>query len=78
MSAGLPVVTTAVAGIPELVRNGETGLLVPPDDPVALAAALARLLEDRLLRDRLAAAGRAATRPWDAESCLAALRARFS
>jgi glycosyltransferase involved in cell wall biosynthesis len=54
----IPVVATRVSGIPELVRDGETGLLVNPDDPEALAAALARLLADDGLARRLAAAGR--------------------
>jgi glycosyltransferase involved in cell wall biosynthesis len=78
MAAGVAVVTTPVGGIPELVRDGETGLLVAPDDDEALAVALARLLADGGLRDRLAAAGRRATAPWDAERCLAQLRERFS
>ena len=54
----IPVVATRVSGIPELVRHGDTGLLVEPDDPAALAAALARLLADPGLSRRLAAAGR--------------------
>jgi glycosyltransferase involved in cell wall biosynthesis len=58
MAAGLPVVSTAVSGIPELVRDGENGLLVPPEDPRALASALLKLAADAPLRDRLAAAGR--------------------
>jgi glycosyltransferase involved in cell wall biosynthesis len=58
MAAGLPVVSTAVSGIPELVRDGENGLLVPPEDPGALASALLRLATDGSLRQRLAAAGR--------------------
>jgi glycosyltransferase involved in cell wall biosynthesis len=58
MAAGLPVVSTAVSGIPELIRDGENGLLVPPEDPGALASALLRLASDVSLRDRLAAAGR--------------------
>ena len=49
-----------------------------PDDADALARALGRLLEDAALRDRLAAAGRAATEPWDAARCIAQLRARFA
>ena len=59
MAAGLPVVATAVGGIPEIVVDGETGLLVPPQDDQALAAALRRLLADRELRHRMGAAGRA-------------------
>jgi len=77
MAAGVPVVSTPVAGIPEAVRDGETGLLVEPGDDAALAAALRRLLSDRALRARLAGAGRAATEPWDAQRCIAQLRARF-
>jgi glycosyltransferase involved in cell wall biosynthesis len=59
MAAGLPVVATGVGGVPELVVDGETGLLVRPGDPAALAAALRRLLEDPELRRKLGAAGRA-------------------
>jgi glycosyltransferase involved in cell wall biosynthesis len=58
MAAGLPVVASSVGGVPELVADGETGLLVPPGDPAAMAAALGRLLEDVDLRRRLGAAGR--------------------
>jgi glycosyltransferase involved in cell wall biosynthesis len=58
MAAGLPVVSTAVSGIPELVRDGENGLLVPPEDPAALASALLTLAVDVPLRQRLAVAGR--------------------
>ena len=57
MAAGLPVVTTAVSGIPELVRDGENGLLVPPSDPAALADALARVAHDPALREHLAGQG---------------------
>ena len=48
MSCGLPVVTTDVSGIPELIRNGANGLLVPPDDPETLADVLQRLFRDPL------------------------------
>ena len=58
MAAGLPVVSSRVGGVPELVVDGVTGLLVPPGDPAAMAAALGRLLEDADLRRRLGAAGR--------------------
>jgi glycosyltransferase involved in cell wall biosynthesis len=56
-SQGLACVATAVAAIPELIRHGETGLLVSPRDPPALAAALERLIGDPELRARLGAAG---------------------
>jgi glycosyltransferase involved in cell wall biosynthesis len=58
MGAGLPVVATRVGGLPELVRDGETGVLVPPRDPAALADALAGLLEEPARREALGAAGR--------------------
>lgn len=54
----IPAVTTPVTGIPELVRDGETGLLVPERDAHALAAALERLINDPTLRRRLGQQGR--------------------
>jgi glycosyltransferase involved in cell wall biosynthesis len=54
----LPVVGTNIHGIPDAVRDGATGLLVPPSDPPALAAALVRLIDDPALRAKLGAAGR--------------------
>jgi glycosyltransferase involved in cell wall biosynthesis len=59
MAAGLPVVATAVGGIPEVVLDGQTGLLVAPGDPSALADALLALLADRRLAESLGRAGRA-------------------
>jgi glycosyltransferase involved in cell wall biosynthesis len=59
MALGTPCVSTPVTGIPEVVRDQETGLLVPEDDPSALAAALGSLIADADLRARLAAAARA-------------------
>jgi glycosyltransferase involved in cell wall biosynthesis len=58
MQAGLPIVATEVGGIPEAVRDGKEALLVPPDNPQALAKALDRILRDRNLRHRLATAAR--------------------
>jgi glycosyltransferase involved in cell wall biosynthesis len=58
MASGVPVVSTAISGIPELVVDGETGSLVPPGDPAALADALQLLLSDSDTRERLARAGR--------------------
>ncbi len=58
LALGTPVVTTDVTGIPEVVRDGETGLQVPQRDPAALANALERLLLDSALRVRLATGAR--------------------
>jgi glycosyltransferase involved in cell wall biosynthesis len=62
MAAGVPVVATRLSGIPELVRDGESGLLVPERDPAALAAAMERLAADPALAARLAEGGRRAVR----------------
>jgi len=59
MASGLPVVSTAVGGVPELVQEGVTGYLVPSDDPAAMAAALARYADDPGLCASHGAAGRA-------------------
>jgi 2-deoxystreptamine N-acetyl-D-glucosaminyltransferase/2-deoxystreptamine glucosyltransferase len=56
MAAGLPVVATAVGGVPELVADGETGLLVPPGEVRTFAAALASLAGDPDRRHELGAA----------------------
>ena len=53
LAVGTPVVATAVGGVPEIVRDGENGVLVPPGDPEALAGGIRRALAER---DRLAAA----------------------
>jgi glycosyltransferase involved in cell wall biosynthesis len=60
MAAGVPLVATAVGGVPDLVTDGRTGLLVPPRDATALARGLERALTDQQLAKRLASA--AATR----------------
>jgi len=62
MGMGLPVVATDVAGTPEVVGSGETGLLVPPGDAAALVEAITALFEDGPRRQRLAVAGRARAR----------------
>ena len=58
MACGLPVVTTPVGSIGEIVQDGETGRLVPPGDASALGAAIEALLADAPLRGRLAARAR--------------------
>jgi glycosyltransferase involved in cell wall biosynthesis len=55
MLAGIPVVASAVGGIPEIVVEGETGLLVPPNDADALAASLRRITDDAELRTEMSA-----------------------
>jgi hypothetical protein len=68
LSLGVPVVATAVGGVPSLVAQAETGLLVPAGDSAALADALARLVRSRELRERFGADARArAAREFDPE-----------
>ncbi len=57
LAVGTPVIATAAGGVTEIVRDGENGLLVPPEDPEALAAAIRRYFGDADLRERLRAAG---------------------
>lgn len=57
-ACGLPVIGTDVGGVSEMMRDGETGILVPVGDQAALTAALARLIEDPALRRRMGQAGR--------------------
>ncbi len=59
MSAGVPVVATAVGGVPEIVEDKREALLVPAKDPAQMAAGIRRLLDDPALADRIAAAARA-------------------
>jgi glycosyltransferase involved in cell wall biosynthesis len=59
MAMGVPVVSTSISGIPELIDDGVHGLLVEPRDPDGLACALGRLLQDDALHARLSQAGRA-------------------
>lgn len=58
-ASGVPVAGAAVGGIPEVITHGETGLLFPPGDPAALAGALLSLMRDKILAERLGAAGKA-------------------
>jgi colanic acid/amylovoran biosynthesis glycosyltransferase len=58
MASGVPVVASGISGIPELVEDEKSGLLVPPRDSSALASGLRRLHDDPALRERFARAGR--------------------
>jgi glycosyltransferase involved in cell wall biosynthesis len=55
LAAGVPVVAMAVDGVPEVVRDGENGFLVAPDDIAGMAARVAEILGDDALRSRLSA-----------------------
>ena len=57
VTTGRPVIAARVGAIPEVVRDGETAILVPPRDAAALRAAMASLISDRAKRDALAVAG---------------------
>jgi glycosyltransferase involved in cell wall biosynthesis len=64
-----PIVATAVGGLPEVVLDGETGLLVPGEDPGAVATVIGRLLDDRELATMMGRQGRAHAETalsWDA------------
>jgi glycosyltransferase involved in cell wall biosynthesis len=79
MACGLAVVTTPVTGIPEVLRDGENGLLVPPGDPAALADAIARLMDDPALAHRLGAKARPVIAAgFDRRRTVAALRERLA
>lgn len=79
MALGTPVISTAVAGIPELVEHERTGLLAAERDPASLARALARMLDDRELRERLRDAALARVRAdFDLHTNVAHLKRRFA
>jgi glycosyltransferase involved in cell wall biosynthesis len=53
MAAGVPIVACKVGGVPEMVEDGHSALLVPPTNPAAMANALGRVLDDSALAERL-------------------------
>ena len=59
MACGAPVISTRIAGVPEMMRDGGEGLLLPPRDPAALAGAILKLLGDPAMAARMGAQGRA-------------------
>ena len=71
VAAGLPVVATRVGGVDVCVEPGKNGLLVPPDDPTALAAALTKLVKDGELRRHCAAASECAAHRFTSERMVA-------
>ena len=58
MACGVPVIATTAGALPEVVKQGETGILVPPQDPHALAGAIKQLLADESMRRRMGGEGR--------------------
>ena len=77
LAAGLPVAATAVGGVAETLTDGVDALLVPPSDPSALADALARLIEDTSLRQRLAAASAARAPEFDVRRSTSAVESIY-
>lgn len=77
MAAGKAIVSTAVDGCREVLQDGETGLLVPPRHPAALAAALLRVIQDDALRDRMGQAAREASRRYDIRTCVREMEALY-
>jgi glycosyltransferase involved in cell wall biosynthesis len=70
LAMGTPLVATDVGGVGDVVKDGENGLLVPSQDPAALARALDRSLADPVERARRAERGRAAVHPFSARKML--------
>ena len=78
MACGLPAVSTDLVGIPDLIEDNETGLLIAPENATALADALQRFDTDRALADRLAEAGRRCVlERFDLSVCLQPLLSQF-
>lgn len=77
MAAGKTIVSTAVDGCREVLEDGVTGLLVPPRDPAALAAALRRVLDHSSLANSLADSARSASARYDAKECVRRIEALY-
>ena len=77
LAVGCPVVATRVGGIPEVVRDGENGLLVPPLDTDGLASAISRLADDSGLRARVAAAAAASVASHTEQAVFSAIEAEL-
>jgi glycosyltransferase involved in cell wall biosynthesis len=79
LAVGLPVISTTLSGIPEIIEHRKTGLLVPPGDSIHLAAAIEQLLGNRDLRERLAGRGlKKVQESFDIRKNVRALRNRFA
>jgi glycosyltransferase involved in cell wall biosynthesis len=78
LAVGCPVIATAVGGVPEVVRDGENGLLVAPGDSAALAAAITRFFADDALRARLRDAAARSVEGYSEEAVFATIEAELS
>ncbi len=77
MAAGVPVIACKIDGLAEFIEDGKNGIFVPPRDPRALAAAIARLARDEALRKSLAAAGRKRAACFDSRAAAEQLAGHF-
>lgn len=77
LAMGLPVVATDIRAHRKVIRHEENGLLVPPDDPKALAQALARLYDDQELLSRMASGARESAKPYNWDTLLEGLERRI-
>jgi glycosyltransferase involved in cell wall biosynthesis len=77
LAVGCPVIATSVGGVPEVVRDGENGLLVAARDPEALAAAIARFFANADLRARLSAASAPSVADSSEEAVFGAIEAEL-
>ena len=77
LAVGSPVIATAVGGVPEVVRDGENGLLVPARDPQALAEAIRRFFADEQLRARLTAAAAGSVAGYTEEAVFSGIEDRL-
>jgi glycosyltransferase involved in cell wall biosynthesis len=75
--AGVPVIATGIGAACELIDDGQSGLLVPPGDPSALAEAVRRVLEDPILSQRLRSGGLAASERYRPEAHAAAIESVY-
>ena len=77
MAVGKPVIASRVGGLPEIVADGETGILVPPADPQALRAAISRLIDDPALAASMGAAGRERVTAFQASTVVGQIEALY-